>query len=355
MSGYDYGNARLRAMKSRLLSGHELEALAEIRNLDSLIAALAKTVYRRVIETAIVRASDLACVTEALRLDMMDTLGRVHGFYSGEEHDMVAVILLSYDLHNVKTILRGLAKNAPLNEIRTALVPVGELTENTLAALAKAADPRAAIDLLASMGFRIAHPLLSLRTRRPGVTTPEMELELDRWYFQEARQALPYEDGVMASALNLEADVVNLLTALRFVHKPSERDVLRSWLDTDDLRLLFVGPGSLSFDTLAQMGRQDNPDDALALLAGTPYRAPLEAALDPYRRSRRLSEFESQLRRLRLQRLAGLIVNDPLGIGVPLGYFALKTNELSNIRWIAQGIHLGLDPRAIKQELELAA
>jgi vacuolar-type H+-ATPase subunit C/Vma6 len=68
MSGYDYGNARLRAMKSRLLSGRDLEALAEIGSLDGLIAALAKTVYRETVEIALVRASGLACVNEALRL-----------------------------------------------------------------------------------------------------------------------------------------------------------------------------------------------------------------------------------------------------------------------------------------------
>ena len=40
MSDFDYGNARLRVMKSRLLSRQELEALAEAGSLNGLIAAL---------------------------------------------------------------------------------------------------------------------------------------------------------------------------------------------------------------------------------------------------------------------------------------------------------------------------
>jgi vacuolar-type H+-ATPase subunit C/Vma6 len=51
--------------------------------------------------------------------------------------------------------------------------------------------------------------------------------------------------------------------------------------------------------------------------------------------------------------MATLIVKDPLGIGVVLGYIALKTAELAKIRWIAQGINLGLKADAIKAELDL--
>jgi hypothetical protein len=47
MADYDYGNARLRVMKSRLLPRSELEVLAEAGSLDGLIAALTKTVYQK--------------------------------------------------------------------------------------------------------------------------------------------------------------------------------------------------------------------------------------------------------------------------------------------------------------------
>jgi vacuolar-type H+-ATPase subunit C/Vma6 len=42
-----------------------------------------------------------------------------------------------------------------------------------------------------------------------------------------------------------------------------------------------------------------------------------------------------------------------LGIGVVLGYIAIKTNEVSNIRWIAHGIDLGLKAETIRNELEM--
>jgi len=54
-----------------------------------------------------------------------------------------------------------------------------------------------------------------------------------------------------------------------------------------------------------------------------------------------------------LQWMMNQLTKDPLGIGVVLGYIALKTNEVSNIRWIARGIDLGLKAKVIRDELEM--
>jgi vacuolar-type H+-ATPase subunit C/Vma6 len=64
--------------------------------------------------------------------------------------------------------------------------------------------------------------------------------------------------------------------------------------------------------------------------------------------------FENQLDRFRLNYLSRLVGKDPLGIGVVLGYLALKTTEVSNLRWIAHGTYLGMTANNIRQELMLA-
>ncbi len=124
MSDFDYGNARLRAMKSRLLSQRDLDALVESNTLPGLISALTHTAYRRSVEAALARGSGMDCIAEALRLDMVSILGNVASFYSGMAREMVTIVLRSYDIHNLKTILRGLEKNVPSGEIMQALLPV---------------------------------------------------------------------------------------------------------------------------------------------------------------------------------------------------------------------------------------
>lgn len=355
MSGYDYGNARLRGMKSRLLSRRELERLVESGSLAGLIAELSRTSYRKPIEAALARTGGMDCVAEALRRNLIDTLGRIHRFYKGRAGELVAIALRAYDIHNLKTILRGLSKHIPPAEIAMALLPVGELTSDILDELASAPEPRVAIDLLASMRMPLAHPLIRLRVERPGAEISEMELALDRWYFEDARRDLqesPNGADLLATALDLEADLANLSIILRFAYAPSERQMLRKLWGVDDPGDLLVDQGRLAPDLLVRAADRDTLESTVEALAGTPYGKPLRDGLKAHSQSGRLSEFENHLRRFRLRWLAGLIGRDPLGIGLPLGYLSLKSNEIRNIRWVAHGIDLGLKAEEIRMEME---
>jgi len=345
-------------MKSRLLARRDLEALAETGSLQGMISALAKTAYRKSIETALARASGLDCITQAIRMDLIGTLGKAREFYRDDAGRLVAIALRPYDLHNLKAILRGLARNIPSAEILEALLPVGELKYVVLAELSRAPGPRAAIDILASMNEPIAQPLLRLRARRPGAEVPEMELALDQWHYQEARkymESAPSAAEVLDAALKLDADINNMLTMLRFAQEPEERRRLQERMGFSDLALLLVEPGMLAPSILVRVGSQDSLDAAVELLAGTRYESCLRDGLQAYKQSSRLSDFEIHLRRFRLSWFSKWIFKDPLGIGVFLGYLALKISEINNLRWITHGIHLGLGTGVIKAGLEFAS
>jgi V/A-type H+/Na+-transporting ATPase subunit C len=356
MTGFDYGNARLRAMKSRLLSRKELEALSEAGTLRGLITALTKTAYRKPVEAALVHAIGMACINEALRQDLGDTLGKVSQFYRDEAAEIIAVVLWAYDIQNLKSILRGLAKQATTAEILSAVVSIGTLDFSTLTELAGSQSVRAAIDLLASIGSRFAQPLMELRAELPGADTSLMELALDQWRFQEARKTLKEfsrRENVLSSAIDLEADLTNLLTVLRFAHTTEERKLLREWAGTEELDQIFVGPGLIPVALLRSAGMQDTLEGGVNALANTPYGPYLKAGMQAYAETGRLSDLERRLRRFHLEWMSHQITRDPLGVGVLLGYFALKANEVGNLRWIAHAIQMSLEPNAIKAELEL--
>jgi len=358
MAEFDYGNARLRAMKSRLLSRQELQGLAEAGSVKGVIAALTNTPYRKPVEAALARTSGMDCISSALKDDLVNTLARIHCFYDGVAHEMVMIVLRIYDVHNLKTILRGLSSRALPAEILAAVLPVGDLDHHLLAELARLPDPRAAIDFLATMNSPFAEPLLRMRALHPGADTNRMELALEQWSFLRAKTYLESEDlngDILSSALELDVDIVNLLTICRFTHAPAERRLLREWLGEDDLRALMIGPGALSLDLLVQAGMLDTLEGAIEIFAGTVYEEPLHAGLAAYAQSARLSDLERQLLRFRLRWLADKITADPLGIGLVLGYVALKVNEVSNLRWIAQGASLGLSPHAIRANMESAS
>lgn len=356
MPDYDYGNARLHAMKARLLSNRELDALVSAGNIQGLIALLTKTAYQRSVEISLTRASGLDSIDGALRNDLENTIGKIRGFYDGSARKMVTLLLRAYDVDNLKAILRGLSKNVSAGEILRSLLPVGELRSNLLRELARVRNPREAIDLLVSMGQPYAWPLLTLRTERPGAELFEMEKALDQWHYQESRRQLQSEsrlEGTLASALAFEADLANVLIALRFALEPAERELLHDYLGDDRVDHLFIGPGMISFDVLTEASRCDSVADAIDALAGTAFETALRTGLKRFQESRRLSDIEKQLKRYRLAWMKNQFIKEPLGIGVVLGYIALKTNEVGNIRWIARGIDLGLKAEVIREELEI--
>lgn len=358
MSEYDYGNARLRAMKSRLLSPEQFLHLAETENIDLLLSDLSNTPYQRSAEVAIVRAFGFERITRLLQHHLVETAAKIRRFYTGTSAELISVLLTRYDIHNLKAILRGLSQHVPPAQIMAALLPIGDLKHSNLTQLVATERPRIAIDLLASMRFMIAVPLVKLRSQRPNATVSEMELCLEQWYFQYAAdkiENLHQQDSALAQALLVDADLINLLTTLRFVHIPHERQRLMEQLQISQLSQLFVRAGKLSHQTLEDLAQSDGMQAAVDRLRPTLYGEALSDSLNRYFKTKLLSEFERGLQRYRTWTLSRHIIKDPLGIGVPLGYLVLKENEIRNLRAIAWGIALGHNPNSIKADLEFVA
>ncbi len=353
MQGYDYGNTRIRAMKSRLLDRRTLTDLAGAGNIDSLIVLLARTAYQDAIESALVSTTGLGAVTLGLRHDLIQTARKIRGFYEDVCLALVAMSLRQYDIHNLKTILRGLTNQASPAEMMAALLPVGDLTSVVLSELANSPDVRAAVDLLATLGDPLARPLLAARGRPAEASLAAMELALDRWYFQRAAEVSrdgEEESKLFEAALAVEADLFNLQTVIRLAQT---RAGSRTKVEEADVRRQLVGPGHLSFDDLVHAAGQPDVEQTMVYLMRHTYRAPLAAGLEAYRKSKRVTDIERQFRLYRLRWQAGLVATDPLGIGVFLGYFALKLNEIGNLRWIAYSIGQGQEAAAIRAGLEI--
>jgi V/A-type H+-transporting ATPase subunit C len=359
MSDFEYGNARLKAMKSRLLSRVALEELAETRHIAGLITALAETAYREAVNAALLRLSGMDCLAEALRNHLKATVRKAGCFFSGSAGELARLALGRYDLHNLKTVLRGLTSHAPPNEILANSLPVGELRAADLAELARAPSASAAIDLLATWRIAWAQPLLPARAAaRAGATELfRLELALERWYLDNALRQLSgaAETGrALREALLLEADVANVLTVLRLAGAPAAAGARRGRFGADGIADALVGPGHIPVAVLAAAAQKETPAAVVGALAGTPYHALLAEALESYAATPRLSLFERALRRRQLACAASGLAGDPLGIGVLVGFVALQTNEVGNLRAVAQGIELGEQPEAIRGEFVFA-
>lgn len=354
MSGYEYGNARLRVMRTDLLPRSVILQLTSTGSLPEYIGLFAQTSYRKVLEVTLVQSSDLESISEALRVDFSQTVARIRGFYEGEERSLVDLILRQYDVHNLKTILRGLSQPERQVDIDTALLPTGDLPEAILNEMLRAPSARGAIDLLATTRHPFARPLLLLRAERPGADLADMEITLDRWRINETSRALQgqEEGSLVVKALNIEVDIQNIVLALRLIHHPEGQQALKMRLNRDGLGGFLQTPGAISVEQLNRMIATKSLNLAVDLLVDSPYYPTLQEGKQAYQRSNLLSEYERVLLRYKLRWLSALIIKDPLGIGVVLGYLAEKANEISNLRRAARGVQMKQAPELIQMDLE---
>ena len=344
---YGYINARMRGMKSRLLTHRELDDLITKPDLESLIADLENTPYREDIIEAKGHLVGILCVEYALRENFTRTFRKIQDFARNEEAEQyIRIFLHRWDVQNIKTILRGKNIHVTNEEILECLVPAGELDEVTLKELLKQPDVRAVIDLLATWHIRYARSLTAAypefsKTRDLAV----LECALDRYYYSDALESVKapkYNNKLIRDLLALEIDVVNIKTVLRMV---------RDRVDpADALRYLIMGGKEFDERKLKHLLSLASIEEVVKAMAATPYRFLADIPESAFR-SQKISVIEKQLERFLVKKGAGAFLLDPLSVGSVIGYFWAKYNEITNIRIISRCKTADISPDYLREEL----
>lgn len=328
---YDYANARIRAMKSRLLERKELEELAAKLDIDSVINQLQETPYREDIDDASVRHSGIACVEYALRRNLGKTFRLILSFVKGEDAQILMRIFLNkWDIQNIKTILRGKNISAAANEILESLSPAGALDDATLVELVKQPDVKAVIDLLATWGIEYSRPLtqhFAEYSEKKDLVV--LEYALDKFYYENALEVVAgdsYDEEIIRGMLTTEIDVINIRSILR---------IIRDKVEPEDAHYYFIRGGKeLDTDKLLSLSTTRTIDGVVKQLTGTSYDF-LAKVPDEYIKLEKISAFEKELDTFLLQKALSLFTADPLSIALAIGYLWAKFNEIANIRIIS--------------------
>ncbi len=359
MEGFEFGNARVRAMKSRLLSAEALGDLIACTGIPALTVALTVTPYGEAIEAALLRHSGAEVINDALRRDLIAKLGKLPSFYEDQTRTLLELALGQYELHNVVTVLRGITRETAASDTAVLMMPVYGLSSAELGRLARAPEVRTAINLLASWQSPLAVPLLEATATRPQSGLPFLELALKCWYFETIAGA-ENDSPSWQRAMVLETDVANLLTALRLVGHPEALSRLENAPPVSGTggtasgkEDLFCGMGRLGQELLWQAARQATITAAASVLAGTEFYPVLQPVVAQSEASPTVSALEHALLEHQLRVSAQLYSVDPLGMGIPLGYLRMKTTEAINIRLIAQRAQLGIGREWLDERLLL--
>jgi len=330
-SDFGYINARVRGLKAKLL-GDEFygDALAGT-DFRAFLSSFAQTSYAPEVDEAQARhGGSLRAVDEALARNFYATTRSLLNVASGLPERLLKLLLLRYDLGNLKAIARAKSAGRDAEEVRAALLPAGELKPAVLDVVAQASDLPAAAQAVALTG----HPLGSAFTRAVAKYSTdgdlyELELALDRAYYEalsEEAQRGGFPDD-FRRYLQREVDATNVRTALK----------LRG-ADDANADALFIGGGKevqrRTFDALLAGDVQ--------ALSNTSFAAVAESG--------DLSRAEEALREGLDREARKLYLRDPLGVGVILYYLRLKETETARLRLLARGKYYGVPRQQLERE-----
>lgn len=355
MNGFEYGNARVRAMRSRLLTPADYTQMIGADALDRMLALLADTTYGPDVEAALVRASGLERLDQAVRTNLAGTLHKIASFYSGRPGQMVSLLLSRWDLRNLRTVIRMAEASMPTGEPGRLLIPAGHLSEAELAELAGQRDLASLVDLMVS--WRVPSPeavpeLLRARAElTSGGDVSVLESIVSQTYAARLRAVLGEELTGAVSILRAEIDAHNLEIALRARAARLAKEP--SWPEQPNQYL----PGGMvpvtHWGRLAEADAQEEVVSMAALRAPLPGWAP---ALSNWATTGRLADLSDRLRRaITSAAVARFVTGDPLGFDIPLAYTFAKEAEARNLHLIGRGLVHRIPAQDVEDRLEVAA
>lgn len=344
---YDYVNARIKGMKSRLLAPPVFETLILKPDVESIIAELENTSYKQEIEKATVQYSGIKCIEVALRKDFTNAFRKILGFMKeGESETYIKILLSRWDIQNIKTILRGKNIHMTSAEIVECLVPAGQLDDTTLIELIKQPDVKAVIDLLATWGIEYAKPLTrNFKEYSDKRDLSILEYAIDKFYYENALEKLgedSYDDRIILDMITTEIDVTNIKNVLKMIRDKIEIEEAEGFLINDGAKL--------NRERLLAMIRTGTLEGAIKVLDATPYKFLSELPADVFK-TEKVSVFEKELEKYLIKRGISRFLGDPLSIAVAVGYVWAKYNEITNIRIIARCKTADITEKEIREEL----
>jgi len=345
LSKYSLVNAKVRARLSTLLSLETINKLAEATNLAEFYSRLSGTVYEDIFASPQAK-SDPRMAERMLVEREVEWHRELLNDLKGGERDLIAAMLESYEIGNIKVALRirekGKAREEELRYILT-----GKLLRNIpYLSIAEAKAVEDAIPLLSSTPYASSVARAIDLYHEKGTLFPiETALEIDFYKrLIDKVEALSKGDRQIAERLiGLEIDMRNLswLVRLKFYYGlpvgelgdymiPGggglKKDKLKKAFASESIRDVFMTALDRSFSFAVDLIKNEQEIGKLYIL---------EVILWNY------------LVREAKKSLAGF----PFTIGTILSYLILKRNEIRNLITILNGKLLGMEKESIEEHL----
>lgn len=343
-----YFNARIRGMKSQLLSRAELDELLDTDDVQATVGKLAESPYKVELAEALSHAQGADAVEEAVSRNLVNTFRKLLDA-SGSFRDLSAVFLARWDLMAVKSLLRIRHHGLDATTGLSALSAGPSLTVALVRELAQRDSMESLVAGLVGWNPAVASVLSkALAAYHEARDVSVLEDALDRHYFVDnvrfLEERVDDDAAFLRQYLRVEIDRINLRAIFQ----------MRTQLALEDRSARRLLPeGTLSIAFLQQLLDAGSDEDAIALMMQTPYRE-IEEALFQYTQRRMFAPLERLLELAMLAKLKRIAVTEVLSLAVLMRYTWLKYNEVVNLRLIARGQARHLPRGRVREEVLFA-
>ncbi len=335
---YLYINARISAKEARLLKPETLDEMVNTGSVAEIASILENSEYAFAMQGLVLENSE--SIEELLTRQTADTYSEIAKMLPGNIEKVFSFLLQQWDVMNLKTIIRGVRKGIPAEEINEKMISFGQMDEETLKKMAESSSVEDLLPLFEGTCFaQLADMLPSYEQEK---SLLPLEFLLDKILLEEMWRHVTSDRELLALHPGLAAriDAVNLKIIFR-----AKRDHLLF----SDIEKYLISGGELPEAICSVFDEVDDVGALITELEGTVFYKALMDALPEHEKDGSLFHLEKFLEETALSIGRQTSVKQPYGIAPVLGYLSRKDMEVRNIRAISRAKEAGMPPEKIRE------
>lgn len=323
VSGYSAINASVRVKYADMLSPQEWAGLIEAPDFTGLISQLKHTKYSPYLNKVDEKDLTPRRAVYQIKGQMADAYQGIIRSAPPATHKVLVQLYRSFEIDNLKAVLRGIISHASWDKVRYVLFPIGEMGVIPAQEMLESGNIQTAIEMLRGTPYyeTLAHAMERYSAEQ---TLFPLEVALDISYWRELWNdtfQLPNTDRMIGlRVIGALVDMNNLMWAIRYrvYHHLSEEELINYTLSfgyrvrDEDIRTIAAGG-----DIESVVSRLYPGISGLDVLLRDPRKG--------------LPQLEVKLERQVAEICRAIFAGYPFNIGVPIAYLILKEMETQDL------------------------
>ncbi len=335
---YLYINARVRAKEARLVKPEIIDEMINCDSIAEIASILENSEYAFAMQGLVLDSSE--SIEDVLTRQTAAIYSEIAKMLPAKVYKVFSFLQQQWDVRNLKTIMRGVRKGLPAEEIIQRIVPFGELDGEALRKMAEASSVEDLLPLFETTRYAPLSTMLAAYEQDKSLLLLESLLDKivleEMWHQVTANRELHDLRPFFAARI----DALNY----KMLFRAKQDHLLFS-----DIEKYLIAGGALPQNIATVFDEVDEIGALIAELEGTVFYKVLMEVVPEHEKAGTLFHLEKVLEETALSVGRQTAIKLPYGIAPILGYLTLKETEVRNIRAISRAKEAAMMPENIRE------